>query len=669
METRRLITAVLLSLLLYMLVMRLWPGMFGVQPPPAQTTQPASTQQAASQAGPNEATRQVTATAAMSGSLSVAQDSKKNDQLELGSGDRESGYEMRVQFTNEGASLCVGQLTSKYTESVKESDVGYTVIAPVEYPTGVRCSLATESVMLKDQDGQSYFVNLDQARWFHEIKKSDDGESIRFWVDLTRDDQKLVRVIKTYSLKKDTFDLNVSLRLQNLTDQKFTAVVTQGGSIGIRKEERRSEDQKAFGGSLEKDALDDIAVVQIDRPTLEKKSEHTFLLNTPDQTPVWAGVVNKYFAALLANVDEKGKLDGKMIAKIEARSYSDHKEMPLDLTTTWVTKPIELDAQASSTLHFQLYLGPKTDQVLGFGKYRDWGYMQTFETSWCTLQSLADFMAWLLKGLYFLTRNYGVAIILLVVLVRVVLHPISKSSQMNMMRMQRDMQKLQPKINALKVKYKDNREGMNKAMMELYKEEGVNPAGSVLGCLPMLLQMPIWIALWTALNNTFELRHQPFFLWIKDLASPDALIQFANPAGYNVPLISMMIGPVHELNILPLIMMISMILQQKFTAQASVANTDPAQARQQKIMFYFMGIFFGLILYNAPSGLNLYILTSNFLGIIENKRIRRHLEEEAKLPSKPKKELPSWWTKLQSKAESLAQQYEQQKSAKGKHKK
>jgi YidC/Oxa1 family membrane protein insertase len=649
-----------------MLIMRLFPGTFGVAPKPA-TSQPAT--QAASQA---VATRPGTTSMASNGQ--VVQDSKKYDQLRIGSSDLKSGFEMQAEFSNEGSSLSAGQLTSTYSKSVMERNVGYTVVSPLQYPSELRQSLATQGIILSDDKGQNY-IDLNQARWFHEIKTGDDEQSIRFWVDLTLDGQKVARLVKTFTLKKGTFDLDMALTLENLSKRKFTAIITQDGAIGIKKEDRRSPDQKAFGGSLEKGSTDDISVQQIDRPTLEKKPERTFLLTGSDQTPAWAGLVNKYFAAILASVDEKGQLDGKSIAKIEARSFIDDQNVPDeqkfhdDLTTIWTTKPIELDAGASKSLYFQLYLGPKADTVLSKGKYFDWGYMRTFDTSWCTFQALADFMAWLLKGMYFLTRNYGIAIILLVIIVRVVLHPITKSSQMNMMRMQRDMQKLQPKIAALKAKYKDNREAMNKAMMDLYKEEGVNPAGSMLGCLPMMLQMPIWVALWTALNNSFELRHQPFFFWIKDLAGPDALFTFVNPAGYHVPLLSLMLGPIHEINILPLIMIVSMILQQKFGAAPSAPDADPAQAKQQKIMFYFMGVFFGLILYNAPSGLNLYILTSNFLGIAENKRIRAHLEAEAKLPPKPKKNVPGWWAKLQNKAEGLAKQYEQEKSAKNKGKK
>jgi len=225
------------------------------------------------------------------------------------------------------------------------------------------------------------------------------------------------------------------------------------------------------------------------------------------------------------------------------------------------------------------------------------------------MQWLANVMTWLLEKLFLITHNYGLAIILIVIIVRVLMHPVSKSSQVNMMRMQRDMKRLQPKMNAIKEKFKNNREAQNKAVMELYKSEGINPAGQMLGCLPLFLQMPIWIALWTALNNSISLRFQPFFFWIKNLAGPDALMHFSAPIP--IPLLSSLMGPIHELNVLPVLVMGAMLLQQMFSPQsAPTPDADPAQVKQQKIMMYLMTVFMGLIFYNAPSGLNLYILTS-----------------------------------------------------------
>jgi YidC/Oxa1 family membrane protein insertase len=657
MDTRKLITAVLISFLIWTLIQRVFfPQPLQQQPTTAPTTQAVQTQGVEAQPSLQADSPATSATSAR-----LIENDRLDDQIVLGDSTKNNGYEMLTIFSNRGATLRVGQL-SNYSESVKDKDKGYELLKPVKYPTVERASLATERVILTDEQGEKLTFNLAGVKWFYETQTRDEGEAVRFWIDLVRGEEKLVRVVKTYTLNKKSFDLGMAITFENLSEEKLSAVLAQMGPIGVRQEDPRAEDRKAFVGTVAPGDKKDVSVSSgLVRTALEKEPNYSKQLGAVDEKVVWAGEVNKYFAALLNSVDDKGNLSGTIISSVEAKAFSDKKEFGEDMTTLWVTRPISVEPKGKQSVYFELYLGPKSDAVFTQPKYQARNYMKTFDTSWCTLQFLADFMTWLLKGLYFVTRNYGIAIILLVVIVRVALHPITKSSQMNMMRMQRDMQKLQPKMNALKAKFKDDREGLNKATMELYKNEGVNPAGQILGCLPMMLQMPLWVALWTALNNTFELRHQPFFLWVKDLAAPDALIHFTQ--AYDIPLLSGMIGPVHSLNVLPILMMVSMILQQKFAPQSAPSpDADPAQAKQQKVMFYFMGIFFGLILYNAPSGLNLYILTSNFLGLIETRRVRRHLEEEAKQPPKPKTPKSNLWTKLQKRVESMAKEYEEQKT-------
>jgi YidC/Oxa1 family membrane protein insertase len=150
--------------------------------------------------------------------------------------------------------------------------------------------------------------------------------------------------------------------------------------------------------------------------------------------------------------------------------------------------------------------------------------------------------------------------------------------------------------------------------------------------------MPVWIALWTTLNTNVDMRHQPFFWWITDLSSQDALIPFSGE--YNIPLISMMMGPITAFNLLPIIMTVTMYAQQKLTQKLTkpvtpaAPKTDkdgkplPDQMAQQQKMMSFMMIFFGFIFYNFPSGLNLYILTSNLLGMIEQFHIKKHIREK-----------------------------------------
>ena len=220
-------------------------------------------------------------------------------------------------------------------------------------------------------------------------------------------------------------------------------------------------------------------------------------------------------------------------------------------------------------------------------------------------------MLWFFHTLAF--GDWGIAIIVLVIIVRACLHPITKKSQVNMMR----MQKMGPEVERLKKKYGDDKDGLNKAMMQFYKEQGFAP---VLGCLPMFLQMPIWIALWGALQSTFELRQAPFLwnlTWIKDLAKPDALISWS-------PITLPFDVTVSSLNFLPVLMGVVFYLQQKFTPKPPA--TTPEQEQQQKMM-QWMSLLFPLFLYKGPSGLNLYILTSTTMGIFENKIIRDHIKQ------------------------------------------
>ena len=210
----------------------------------------------------------------------------------------------------------------------------------------------------------------------------------------------------------------------------------------------------------------------------------------------------------------------------------------------------------------------------------------------------------ILKFFYKYVNNYGIAIIIITVILKILFYPLTNKSYKSM----KEMQKLQPKMEALKEKYKNDREAMNRAVMELYKTHKVNPMG---GCLPMLIQIPVFFALYKALMYSIELRHAPFMLWINDLSAPDALFGVI-PSG--IPLMGgFPIGP------LPLLMGATMVIQQKMTP----SNMDPMQAR----IFMAMPIIFTFMFLNFPSGLVLYWLVNNILTIIQQAYINKSLKE------------------------------------------
>ncbi|MDZ7820596.1 MAG: membrane protein insertase YidC [Candidatus Marinimicrobia bacterium] len=171
---------------------------------------------------------------------------------------------------------------------------------------------------------------------------------------------------------------------------------------------------------------------------------------------------------------------------------------------------------------------------------------------------------WLLEFFYRLIPNYGVVILVMSVVIKIITYPLTHKSYSSMKR----MQLVQPKIKELQEKYKNNKQVLQQKTMELYKEEGVNPMG---GCLPMLLQLPLLYGLFIVFRTTIEFRGAPFMLWIKDLSSPDAMFSF----GFNIPLLG------SEFNLLPVLMTVLMVVQQKMSGNTGAGT--PQQAQQQKM--------------------------------------------------------------------------------------
>jgi YidC/Oxa1 family membrane protein insertase len=197
---------------------------------------------------------------------------------------------------------------------------------------------------------------------------------------------------------------------------------------------------------------------------------------------------------------------------------------------------------------------------------------------------VSKLLLWLLRQIDGLVKNFGLTILLLATLVRLVLHPLNMSSMKSM----RAMQKLQPEMERIKEKYKDDAQAQNTAMMSLYKENGVNPAG---GCLPMLLQMPLFFALYAVIFNAIDLRQAPFIGWIHDLSAPDQLFTVAG----------------FPIRLLPLLMAGTGFLSQRFTP------TDPRQAPTMYMMNFVMLFIF----YPMPSGLVLYWTVMNLLTAVQ----------------------------------------------------
>ncbi len=329
---------------------------------------------------------------------------------------------------------------------------------------------------------------------------------------------------------------------------------------------------------------------------VEKKKPKPGEVETVSDAPVkWAGTRIQYFASILEPADTGGApfVRQAVVRNMEGTYVSSLR------TRRLVIRPHE------SVVHnYRLFVGPlKTKALRAYGEYE-----KVITYGWCLpapiIEPISKVLLWLLHIFYGVMKNYGVSIIVLTVLIRVVLFPLSRKQALSMHK----MQKMSPLISELKEKYKSNRKKMNEEMMKLYKEQGVNPAA---GCLPMFLQFPVLIAMYSGLSQAIELRQAPFVLWIKDLSQPDALFNF--PFSF--------LG-ISSLNILPLIMIGAMVFQQKLFAQPAVDQ----QQSQMQMMTKFMPIIFGFFFYSMPSGLVLYWTTSTTYGVAEQVLIRRHLK-------------------------------------------
>jgi YidC/Oxa1 family membrane protein insertase len=213
--------------------------------------------------------------------------------------------------------------------------------------------------------------------------------------------------------------------------------------------------------------------------------------------------------------------------------------------------------------------------------------------------------------------NFGVVIIIFTILIKILLYPLTKSSMASMKK----MQQLQPMMAEMREKYKDDQQRQNTEVMKLYKDYGVNPAG---GCLPLLLQMPILFALFSVFRSSFQLRQEPFMLWITDLASADVLFHLP----FKMPLLG-----TSAISGLALAMAVTMFIQQKQTI------TDP----RQKSMIYIMPVMFWIMFNGFPSGLNLYYFLFNLLSIGQQWYVNKKGGEVALVKVDPKKRSKQGW--------------------------
>lgn len=305
----------------------------------------------------------------------------------------------------------------------------------------------------------------------------------------------------------------------------------------------------------------------------------------------WAGFRDRYFCMI---VKPEYSVEGYSI------EYLNKYGLALKFMPSVITKD---DAQGYKNFNSTIFVGPQDYKLLKSYKFnfeqimnfKIGGFMDILTFGMTDI--ISKIIINILNFVYGIIPNWGVCIVFLSLFIFGVTYPLTLKSMSSMKK----MQLLQPEINKIKDQNKNNPQKMNKEMMELYKKHRFNPFG---GCLPMFLQMPIFIALYQVLWRSFSFKGAGF-LWIKDLSEPDRL--FILP--YSIPFLG------NEVNALPFLVMILMFLQQKFSLKL-IVNADPSQVAQQKIMAKVVPLMIGVLFYKVASGLALYFSTFYFLSTL-----------------------------------------------------
>ncbi len=478
----------------------------------------------------------------------------------------------RVRLDNRGGGISSWRLLNPlYTADSKEGTT-----EPLELVTRID---DTSLVLTNSLRGLG-IGDLKKALWDVE---SSEGERVVFAIARGG-----IEVRKSYTFDPESYVFDYEVEIRNTTDSTLeTDVDVEWPAAMVKGNDFREQSLSAL-------VNDEVETEMV--PSVGSGGFFSFLGNG-DEGPStyvglvsWAGVSNRYFfAGLIPDETSTSVARVTFLPVIEGKVA----------VSRFAYEGVEIKPGEIVSRNFRAYIGPKIPELLteispGLERSVDFGY------SW--LEPLTRFFHGVLTLLYGFIPNYGVAIIILTVMVRVLTLPIMQKQMKSMER----MRELQPRLKEIQDQHKENRQRQSEEQMKLYKEEGVNPLG---GCLPMLLQFPVFIGLFYALQSTIALRHAPFMLWITDLSAPEELFMIP---GLEVPV-----------RVLPIVMGASMLIQQRMTPMTGM---DPVQAR---MMTTVMPLMMTVLFYQFPSGLVLYWMISNFLGIGHQLWVRKSREKES----------------------------------------
>lgn len=392
-----------------------------------------------------------------------------------------------------------------------------------------------------------------------EITVSDRPHILNFtWVSPTG-----MSVHKRYTFSPDSYRIGLDLTVNNPSEQAFQA----RPYLSILHPVANKKQTYGFEGpsALIDGKLHEVSVKKIpDQNTLQGRI-------------AWVALQDRYF---MASIIPEEELDAVMRLALVGDGIVEAQYLGPEVVVVPGTQ---------KSIAYSLFMGPKNIQIL-----KSIGHELSRAIDFGMFDFIAKPLVWLLNFIYGFIPNYGVAIIILTIITKILLWPLGNKSYKSM----NEMKKLQPLMAEIREKHKNDKKKMNEEVMGLYKTYKINPVG---GCLPMVAQIPIFFALYQMLYQAIELRHAPFFLWIDDLSAPDRLFDF----NFSIPFMD----PPYGIPVLTIIMGATMFLQQKMSPPPG----DPTQAK----MMMFLPLVFTVIFINFSSGLVLYWLVNNVLSIAQ----------------------------------------------------
>ena len=467
-----------------------------------------------------------------------------------------------------------------------------------------------------------------------ETRVKENFDSIEFSVDVTAKGLRFshefpngIELIKEIVLENNDYHFDTTItaipRKQEIVGRDLELELSSGGGIYI-------EDDAFYPNPYIGVALTEygkLESVEFETPTGTQPDNRAVTGRWIDSNIPFIVEGSKYFVSIIAPLDDKGFAGAYYETLFDdlAASQAGERQQVSIASPYWLRAsvsgkfPMHFSAlDTSVSRKFRWYVGPKDPSYLNVAKYGSMGqvidyadYERSFFFRIFFTSTVAPAILWLLEVFYSLVGNYGIAIILLTILVKAAVFPIMRSSQVKMAAYSAKMAVVKPQLDAIQKKYANDPQKKNQATMEIYQKHRLSPP--IGGCLPMFLQMPIFIGLFQALRSSILLRHEPFAVWIHDLSQPDALIDFGGPVA-DFPFLS----SVTSFNLLPIVMVVLWVLHQRSMPKP----TDPQQAQIHKMMA-IMPVIFGFVLYNYAAGLSLYMIMSSLIGIFEQKFIRK----------------------------------------------